>query len=98
MVRDSIAHRHHVSLAVHASRDFLLCSAKAVVEIEAKTDYSKGLTFNTGTIHGGSVANTVPGKCEALVEMRCDDPQLFALEARVSHSALLRSPFIISPL
>lgn len=44
--------------------------ARLVVEIEAMTDYARGVTFNVGQIHGGTADNVVPEHCWAAVDMR----------------------------
>lgn len=41
------------------------------------TDYRRGLTFNIGTIMGGTVVNRVPHQATAGVEMRAYDPVVF---------------------
>ena len=41
------------------------------------TDYSRGLTFNVGTVMGGTVVNRVPHQASAGVEMRAYDPAVF---------------------
>jgi glutamate carboxypeptidase len=51
--------------------------AHTVQQIAALTDYDKQLTFNVGTIHGGSVVNRVPHFAQAEVEMRTFSPQVF---------------------
>jgi glutamate carboxypeptidase len=47
--------------------------AHQVLALEAMTDYARGITVNVGTIHGGTVTNTVPGKCRAMVDFRVPD-------------------------
>ncbi len=44
--------------------------ARTVTKIEALTQHRRDLTFNVGTIRGGSVVNRVPHAAEASVEMR----------------------------
>lgn len=44
--------------------------AEAVQKIAGFTDYERHLTFNVGTLAGGSVTNRVPHEAEAKVEMR----------------------------
>ena len=41
------------------------------------TDYERGLTFNVGTVMGGTVINRVPHQAAASVEMRAYDPAVF---------------------
>jgi len=51
--------------------------AHTIQQIDALTDYDKHLTFNVGTVQGGSVVNRVPHLAEAKVEMRTFDPEIF---------------------
>ncbi len=51
--------------------------AHTIQQIAALTDYEKHLTFNVGTVRGGSVVNRVPHLAEAEVEMRTFDPEVF---------------------
>jgi glutamate carboxypeptidase len=51
--------------------------AHTVQKIAALTDYKRGLTFNVGTISGGTVVNRVPHHAEAEVEMRAFLPEVF---------------------
>jgi glutamate carboxypeptidase len=51
--------------------------AHTIQQIAALTDYDKQLTFNVGTVHGGSVVNRVPHFAQAEVEMRTFSPQVF---------------------
>ncbi len=44
--------------------------ADTVCKIAALTNYNEGLTFNVGSVHGGTVVNRVPHHAEAEVEMR----------------------------
>jgi glutamate carboxypeptidase len=48
-----------------------------VQKIASFTDYKKDITFNVGTIKGGSVINRVPHYAEAKVEMRAFSPSVF---------------------
>jgi glutamate carboxypeptidase len=41
--------------------------------LEAMTDYARGITVNVGTVRGGTVGNTVPSRCEALIDFRVPD-------------------------
>lgn len=51
--------------------------AHTIQQIAGLTDYDQQLTFNVGTIHGGSVVNRVPHYAEAEVEMRTFSPEVF---------------------
>lgn len=52
--------------------------AHTVQQIAALTNYDQQLTFNVGTIHGGSVVNRVPHYAQAEVEMRTFSPQVYS--------------------
>lgn len=45
--------------------------------IAALTDYSRDLTFNVGTIHGGTVLNRVPHEAVAEGELRAFTPEVY---------------------
>jgi glutamate carboxypeptidase len=47
--------------------------AHQVLALEALTDYARGITVNVGTIMGGTVTNTVPSQCQAMVDFRVPD-------------------------
>jgi glutamate carboxypeptidase len=47
--------------------------AHQVLKLEAMTDYGRGITVSVGTIRGGTVTNTVPSQCEAMVDFRVPD-------------------------
>ena len=51
--------------------------AHTIQQIAALTDYSQHLTFNVGSVAGGSVVNRVPHYAEAKVEMRTFDSEVF---------------------
>ncbi len=55
----------------------IIALAEALQRVAALTDYARDLTFNVGTVSGGSVTNRVPHFAEAQVEMRTFDPQVF---------------------
>ena len=50
---------------------------KTVEKIAALTDYSKKITFNVGTINGGTVLNRVPHEAVAEGEFRAFTPDVF---------------------
>lgn len=49
--------------------------AHQVLALEAMTDYARGITVNVGTIQGGTVTNTVPSQCQAMIDFRVPDMQ-----------------------
>jgi glutamate carboxypeptidase len=51
--------------------------ADVIQEVAALTDYEKDLTFNVGTVLGGTVINRVPHQAAASVEMRAFTPEVF---------------------
>lgn len=44
--------------------------ARFIDEVQRFSDYEAGITVNVGTISGGQSRNTVPDRCEALVDLR----------------------------
>lgn len=52
--------------------------SRVIGRIEALTDHRENLTFNVGTIQGGSVVNRVPHYAAARVEMRAFTPEAYA--------------------
>jgi len=55
----------------------ILQLAHTIQEIQSFTDYERRLTFNVGTVTGGTVVNRVPHYAEASVEMRALTPEVF---------------------
>jgi len=55
----------------------ILQISHTIQKIAALTDYEKQITFNVGTVSGGSVVNRVPHSARADVEMRAFDPAVF---------------------
>ncbi len=47
-------------------------------QVARLTDYARGLTFNVGTIRGGTVTNRVPDEAVAEGEFRAYDPAVYA--------------------
>ena len=56
----------------------ILQISHTIQQIASFTDYKKQITFNVGTVRGGSVVNRVPHTADAEVEMRAFSPQIFA--------------------
>jgi glutamate carboxypeptidase len=52
--------------------------ARVVERIEAATDRARGVTFNVGTIEGGTTVNSVPGRASASLDLRAWTPEDFA--------------------
>lgn len=51
--------------------------AEVIRRVDAMTDYGRDLTFNVGTVAGGTVINRVPHFAAASVEMRAFAPDVF---------------------
>lgn len=47
--------------------------ARHIIDLEAMTDYQRGLTVNVGTIEGGTTGNTVPEHCKVLIDVRMEE-------------------------
>jgi glutamate carboxypeptidase len=60
---------------------------KTIQSIAALTDYNKDLTFNVGSVRGGTVLNRVPHEAVADGEFRAFKPEIYA-EARRALLAL----------
>ncbi|MBR5231732.1 MAG: M20/M25/M40 family metallo-hydrolase [Clostridia bacterium] len=59
----------HASRCATEGASAILDAAHKIIELEKLKD-AEGLTCNVGTIEGGNAANTVPGKCEILANIR----------------------------
>jgi len=78
-------------VSVHAGREpekgrsAILETAHKIIAIQALTDYEKGLTFNVGTIRGGTVRNAVPDYAEIGVDVRVmETAQLDYVDRKIS--------------
>lgn len=65
----------HAGMQHEKGRSAIREMAHQVLALEAMTDYSRGITVSVGTIAGGTVSNTVPSQCEAVVDFRVPDAQ-----------------------
>lgn len=63
-------HRHGANAVVELGR--------TIQRIAALTDYSRDLTFNVGTVRGGTVLNRVPHEAVAEGEFRAFTPEAYA--------------------
>ncbi|RME46597.1 MAG: M20 family peptidase [Caldilineae bacterium] len=61
----------------HQGVNAIVQMAGVIQRIAALTDYRRRLTFNVGTVRGGTVTNRVPHYAEAHVEMRAFDAGVF---------------------
>lgn len=67
----------HAGSAHQNGANAIVQLAEQVQKIAGFTDYERELTFNVGTIRGGSVTNRVPHSATARVEMRAYDMAAF---------------------
>jgi glutamate carboxypeptidase len=67
----------HAGSAHPDGANAILQMAHVVQKISAMTDYEKQITYNVGTIQGGTVTNRVPHFAEIRVEMRAFDNEVF---------------------
>ena len=67
----------HAGSAHEQGANAIVQLADAVQQIEGFTDYARDLTFNVGTLAGGSVVNRVPHFASASVEMRAFSREIF---------------------
>jgi glutamate carboxypeptidase len=61
----------------HQGANAIVQAGLVTQKIAALTDYSKGLTFNAGTINGGTVLNRVPHSAIIEGEFRAFAPEVF---------------------
>ncbi len=67
----------HAGSAHDQGANAIVQLADVVRQVDGFTDYARDLTFNVGTIAGGTVVNRVPHQAAATVEMRAFDPDVF---------------------
>lgn len=67
----------HAGSAHENGANAIVQLAEMVSKIASFTDYERDLTFNVGTITGGSVVNRVPHHASARVEMRSYSMEVF---------------------
>jgi len=65
----------HAGVDHQKGRSAIREMAQQVLALEAMTDYARGITVSVGTISGGTVPNTVPSQCQAVVDFRVPDRQ-----------------------
>lgn len=68
----------HAGTSHTSGANAIVQMARMIDQIAGFTDYEKRITFNVGTIAGGTVVNRVPHFASAFVEMRAFDPQVYA--------------------
>jgi glutamate carboxypeptidase len=67
----------HAGAAHQEGANAIVQLARTIQKIAALTDYDRHLTYNVGTISGGTVTNRVPHYAEARVEMRAFSPEVY---------------------
>jgi glutamate carboxypeptidase len=67
----------HAGAAHQQGANAIIQLSDVIQKVKQFTDYDRDLTFNVGTIAGGTVVNRVPHEAQALVEMRCFDPAIY---------------------
>ncbi|WP_340107902.1 M20 family metallopeptidase [Pikeienuella sp. HZG-20] len=60
----------HAGVNHEAGRSAIREIARQILEIEAMTDYERGVTLNVGMVAGGTGVNVVPRECRIDVDMR----------------------------
>ncbi|MFO7855632.1 MAG: M20/M25/M40 family metallo-hydrolase [Paracoccaceae bacterium] len=60
----------HAGGALADGRSAIAEVARQILEIEARTDFARGLTFSVGTVRGGTRPNVVPAEAEIEIDMR----------------------------
>ena len=64
----------HSGLAHEEGVNAIAALAHLVPELEALTDYARGVTVNVGLVEGGTSRNTVPGHARCDLDVRFVDP------------------------
>ena len=70
----------HSGLNHDAGRSAIREMARQILDIEAMTDYARGVTTNVGLVNGGTGVNVVPRDASAAIDMRvatAEDGQIF---------------------
>lgn len=67
----------HAGSAHHNGANAIVQLAQLIQTIDTFTDYERDLTFNVGTVAGGSVVNRVPHFASSSVEMRAFDMEAY---------------------
>ena len=84
----------HVGNAPEEGRSAIKELAYKILDIEALTDWSKGLNLNVGVIEGGTVHNSAPAYAKMIVDMRFTDPAM--LEAMKAKFRRLTTRFTLT--
>lgn len=65
--------------------------SQQIIRLQAMTDYTTGTTVNVGTVHGGTLANVIPNRAEAKIDLRASSQN--ELE-RATHEILSLEPIL----
>lgn len=76
-VLEAHGHEAHSGNQHESGASAILELAEKVLQIESWTDYRNGVTYNVGTIGGGTMVNCVPGHAACLVDLRAYTPKEF---------------------
>ena len=68
----------HAGTSHEQGANAILQMADVIRRVSDFTDYQQAITFNVGTIAGGTVINRVPHQASAFVEMRAFSPAVFS--------------------
>ena len=68
----------HAGVSHDSGANAIVQISEVIRRIADLTNYENHLTFNVGTVMGGTVINRVPHKASSFVEMRAFTPQIFA--------------------
>lgn len=60
----------HVGNDPENGRNAMLEMAHKIIAIQKLTDFTSGITYNCGTIEGGTVPNSVPDYCKIVIDVR----------------------------
>jgi glutamate carboxypeptidase len=78
----------HAGVNHEKGRSAIRAMARIILEVEAFTDYARGITTSVGIVSGGSAANVVPEHCRLQADLRVRDiatvDALFAQAAAVA--------------
>jgi glutamate carboxypeptidase len=63
----------HAGAAHHKGRSAIRAMARIILEVEAFTDYKRGITTNVGLVSGGTGVNVIPEHCTINADLRVTD-------------------------
>lgn len=83
----------HAGAAHNEGANAVVQLAHTVAQVAALTDYERGVTFNIGSIEGGTVLNRVPHQASASGEMRAFIPEV--LEESLEKLSALKNDVVV---